>query len=261
MERTLKRPPDRPPRLTYIGHGTVLVEMDGLRVLTDPVLMKKVKVLRRRGRPVDPLSYRRIDAALISHSHWDHLHMPSLRLLDEKTRLIVPRGGFGALRRRRFQHVDELSPGESIDLSGLTIEATEANHAGFGPPMVPTGQAIGFLVRGSRQVYFAGDTDLFPGMADLARGLDAALLPVWGWGPTLGSGHLDPYRAAQALQLLEPRVAVPIHWGTLYPLGLGRSDRSWLTRPPVDFAEHAAELAPGVDVRILPPGGSMVLRE
>jgi L-ascorbate metabolism protein UlaG (beta-lactamase superfamily) len=97
-------------------------------------------------------------------------------------------------------------------------------------------------------------------MADLAGGLDLALLPVWGWGPTIGSGHLDPRRAAEALRILKPRVAVPIHWGTLYPRGL-RWLRPWqLTNPPLEFARVADELAPEVDVRVLEPGESISLK-
>jgi L-ascorbate metabolism protein UlaG (beta-lactamase superfamily) len=87
--------------------------------------------------------------------------------------------------------------------------------------------------------------------------LDLALLPVWGWGPKVGEGHLAPRTAAEALQLLRPRVAVPIHWGTFFPFWLRGHSR--LSDPPHEFARHASELAPGVDVRILQPGESAVV--
>jgi L-ascorbate metabolism protein UlaG (beta-lactamase superfamily) len=106
-------------------------------------------------------------------------------------------------------------------------------------------------------VYFAGDTDLFDGMADLGP-LDVALLPVWGWGPSLGPGHMDPETAARAAALLRPRVAVPIHWGTYLQVGLRRRE-SLLTEPPELFAAHCADLAPGVTVRVLQPGGTLPL--
>ena len=112
--------------------------------------------------------------------------------------------------------------------------------------------SLGFVVSGSRRVYFAGDTDLFDGMATLADSLDVALLPVAGWGSTVGPGHLDPLRAAQALRLLAPRRAVPIHWGTLSPV-----TQSTSADPPEAFRRHAAELAPEVEVEILEPGGSL----
>ena len=73
------------------------------------------------------------------------------------------------------------------------------------------------MVAGTASVFFAGDTDLFDEMSGLVPKLDLALLPIWGWGPTIGPGHLDPGRAAEALTLLAPRLAVPIHWGTLRP--------------------------------------------
>jgi L-ascorbate metabolism protein UlaG (beta-lactamase superfamily) len=91
-------------------------------------------------------------------------------------------------------------------------------------------------------------------MASLAENLDTALLPVWGWGPTLGSGHLDPRRAAEALRLLRPRRAIPIHWGTFRPIGMGWSRMRFLTHPPQAFARHAAEMAPEVEVRVVAPG-------
>ncbi len=86
------------------------------------------------------------------------------------------------------------------------------------------------------------------------RPLDVALLPVWGWGTTIGPGHLDPRAAAETLPLLRPRVAVPIHWGTYFPVHLGRSGHRLLEDPPHEFARHANEVAPEVEVRILRPG-------
>ena len=75
--------------------------------------------------------------------------------------------------------------------------------------------AVGFMVSGTTRVYFAGDTDIFPEMEGLGESLDLALLPIWGWGPSLGPGHLDPGRAAEAARLLAPRTVIPIHWGTM----------------------------------------------
>jgi L-ascorbate metabolism protein UlaG (beta-lactamase superfamily) len=93
-------------------------------------------------------------------------------------------------------------------------------------------------------------------MADVAAGgLDAALVPVGGWGPTLGPGHLDAERAARALALMRPGLAVPIHWGTYAPVGVPRR-ASYLRTAGDDLARAAARLAPGVTVRVLAPGGS-----
>src|SRR6185312_7857481 len=104
--------------------------------------------------------------------------------------------------------------------------------------------SLGYLVRGTRTVYFAGDTDLFPGMADVAGELDLALLPVAGWGPKVGPGHLDPERAAEALTLLRPRVCVPIHWGTYSPLIGGGKSAGDGESPAERFRALAALAAP-----------------
>ena len=87
--------------------------------------------------------------------------------------------------------------------------------------------------------------------------IDLALLPVGGWGPRLGAGHLDPRRAAEALRLIQPRLAVPMHWGHLRPLGLGRFSPQYLTEPGKRFVRHAAELAPDVEVRVVESGESL----
>jgi L-ascorbate metabolism protein UlaG (beta-lactamase superfamily) len=132
-------------------------------------------------------------------------------------------------------------------------------HDGRRHPLAPLADAIGFVVAGEHRVYFAGDTDLFDEMAELAGTLDAALLPVWGWGPSLGAGHMDPEAAARAAAILRPRVAVPIHWGTFFPAGLTRLRGGALVEPPREFARHAGELAPEVDVRVLAPGQTLGL--
>src|SRR5262249_14365509 len=111
---------------------------------------------------------------------------------------------------------------------------------------------------GGACVYFAGDTDLFPEMSELGS-VDLALLPVWGWGPFVGAGHLDPERAARALEMIRPRLSVPIHWGTLYPAGLNRLLPRFLTEPPLEFARLARRYAPDVRVEILAPGSDLSL--
>jgi L-ascorbate metabolism protein UlaG (beta-lactamase superfamily) len=118
--------------------------------------------------------------------------------------------------------------------------------------------ALGYVVTGSRRVYFAGDTDLFPGMAELGP-LDLALLPVAGWGPRLPPGHLDARRAAEALRLLAPATAVPIHWGTYSPISKLRTSAAARREPADEFARLAAQLAPTVAVHVLAPGESLEL--
>lgn len=248
-----------PARLAYIGHATIGLELDGLRILTDPVVRRRVVHLYRYALPPDPQWLTPPDAILLSHLHLDHTDIPSLRRIGSATRLIVPRGAGILLTRRGFDLVEELAPGETTTVGTLSITATPAVHPGYRLPPGPTATPVGYLISGSLRLYFAGDTDLFPEMADLAPGLDIALLPVWGWGRTLGPGHLDPHRAAEALRLLRPRLAIPIHWGTYARVGLVGRMPTFLTDPPHLFMAEAARLAPDVPVRIVQPGEEIEL--
>jgi L-ascorbate metabolism protein UlaG (beta-lactamase superfamily) len=250
--------PAHPARITWLGHSTVLVELDGTRVLTDPVLRDRVAHLRRT-KPADAGILHALDGILISHLHYDHLDFPSLERLGRSVPVVVPRGAGGLLRRRHFEQVVEVETGQEIRLGDLVVRATPADHEGGRGFLGAEVAALGYLIRGSRQIYFAGDTDLFEGMATLAPDLDIALVPIWGWGPTLGPGHLDPRRAAEALRLLCPRLAVPIHWGTYAPLGFGRLQTALLADLVTEFRRHAAELAPEVEVRVLHLGGTLHL--
>jgi L-ascorbate metabolism protein UlaG (beta-lactamase superfamily) len=245
-------------RIVWLGHASVLIELDGVRLLTDPVLGRWLGPLRRQVPPPPLGATERLDAILISHLHRDHADLRSLRRLGPDVPLIVPAGTRPFFARHGFGRAIELAPGGSHRIGSLAVTATPAVHAigRRGVDAVP----LGFLVEGSRRLYFAGDTDLFDGMSALgAPGLDLALLPVWGWGPTLGPGHLDPERAARATALLRPRIAVPIHWGTLYPPGLARLRPRPLAAPPREFAARVGALAPGVEVRVIAPGGSVAL--
>ena len=245
-------------RVTWIGHATALIELDGVRLLTDPLLRNHLGHLRRHGPAPDPEALRHVDAVLISHLHFDHLDVPSLRRLPRGVRMLVPRGAGGFLRRQGFPGAEELAPGDRADVGGVAVAAVPAVHDRRRRPYAggPEADAIGFVAGG--RVYFAGDTDLFDAMAEL-RGTDVALIPVWGWGPSLGAGHLDPAAAARAAALLRPRVAIPIHWGTFYPRGLARYKADRLRDPPHEFAAAVAEVAPGVDVQVLTPGQALAL--
>ncbi|MDQ3121486.1 MAG: MBL fold metallo-hydrolase [Actinomycetota bacterium] len=246
-------------RITYVGHSTVLIEMNGARLLTDPVLRRRIAHLRRRVE-VDTAALRGVDAVLVSHAHYDHLDRRSLELLGRSTLVVVPRGLGGLLRRRGFERVVEMDVGEHVSLGELTVEATHAEHGGD-RPFGARAKALGYLITGSHRFYFAGDTELFDGMTSLAGSLDVAFVPIWGWGSTLGrGGHLDPERAADALALLRPRIAVPIHWGTYHPLHLGlRVAPPFMRDPPAQFVQAASLVAPEVDVRVLQPGGTLEL--
>jgi L-ascorbate metabolism protein UlaG (beta-lactamase superfamily) len=241
-------------RITWLGHATVLIELGGVRLLTDPVLRGRMMHLRRHGpAPEQPAA---LDAVLISHLHYDHADLPSLRRLESPRRLVCPPGAGDFLAGAGLARVEELPPGRAIDIGGVEVTATPAEHRGSRRPGGPEGLAVGFLARAEHSVYFAGDTDLFDEMAGLGP-VDAALLPIAGWGPKLGPGHLDPERAARAASMLRPRVAIPIHWGTYRPTW--SAPGPWFKDPPHAFAAQVAEVAPEVEVRVLAPGESLEL--
>jgi L-ascorbate metabolism protein UlaG (beta-lactamase superfamily) len=239
--------------LRWLGHATVLVEVGGVRLLTDPVLRSRLGHLTRRV-PV-PEELGGLDAVLISHVHRDHLDLPSLAALPGAPPIVAPAGAGDLLRSHGFDGVIEVQEGETTTVAGMQVRATAAHHRARRGPFSPWVPSLGYVIETCSRVYYAGDTDLYDSMATLAP-LDVALLPVWGWGPSVGEGHLNPRTAAEALRLLRPRVAVPIHWGTFRPVYLrGRAPAD----PAREFARHAAELAPDVEVRVLQPGESLAL--
>lgn len=248
----------RPESLSvaFLGHASTAIELDGVRLLTDPVLRSRVGHLRRYSEVPSPPLIGRPDAVLLSHHHFDHLDLPSLRSLGTSSRIIGGPGTARFLGRRGFRNVEDLEPGEITDVGGVAIEAVQALHDGRRSPFHGASTAIGFLIRGSTVLYFAGDTDLHPGMSELEGVPDTALLPIWGWGHRLGPGHMDPQKAVEALSLIRPSLAVPIHWGTFFPAGLTSWGRGYLEKPPLAFERLASEVVPEVEVRVLQPGTS-----
>jgi len=244
-------------RLTYVGHATVLIELGGTRLLTDPVVRARIGHIRRIVPLPDRAVLRALSGVLISHAHHDHLDVPSLRRLEVDGPVIAPRGLGRTLRRAGFRDVVELEPEGRAEVGGVVVEAVEAEHD---PRRYPRGRhypPLGYVVRGATSVYFAGDTDLFEGMGALAGEVDVALLPIAGWGPRLPAGHLDPESAARAAAMIRPHTAVPIHWGTMRGM-LGRAAHDRLA-PVRAFDAAVRSLAPGTAVRVLEPGASMTL--
>jgi L-ascorbate metabolism protein UlaG (beta-lactamase superfamily) len=240
-------------RIVYVGHATVRLEMDGVQVLTDPLLRPRIAHLRRVAK-VDIGLFRGLDAILISHLHLDHLDIPSLRRIGGGPPIVVPRGAGRLLEKKGFRSVQELGVGDELRIGELTIRATPAVHDWRRRPFGLRAEPIGYLIEGSRSLYFAGDTDLFDEMGELGP-VDIALVPIWGWGPSLGVGHLDPRAAAEAARLLKASIAIPIHWGTYFPLHTAlRRARAFLHAPAEEFRSHMRDIAPEVDVRILQPG-------
>lgn len=253
------------PHIHYIGHATVVIDIGRLRVLTDPFLRDRLLFLHRHGPNPAPalLETRAPDLVLLSHLHHDHVDLPSLRQLPRQTLLVAPRGSGHYLTRATGLDVYELVAGQSFSMADVEVTALPADHPRQPAFVRPAASCLGYVLRNGMSVYFAGDTGLFAGMSDVGASfdLDLALLPIWGYGPQVGSGHLTPLTAAQALTMLHPRVVVPIHWGALRYAGphMLWTAADYLYTPPQAFAGHAARLAPATEVRVLQPGQNTIL--
>jgi L-ascorbate metabolism protein UlaG (beta-lactamase superfamily) len=255
-------------RITWLGHATVLVEMDGVRLLTDPLLGERLGPLRRIGPTPDPVALGPIDAILVSHAHPDHFDVGSLRRVGGEPLLVVPAGMRNAAGRAG-RSVHELRAGESVGVSGgdatragrdpIRVTAVAARHWRW--PLQPRARCLGYVLEGSLGIYFAGDTALFPAMDELSGRVAIALLPVGRWGPHRGPDRLTPASAVEAMKRVGARSAIPIHWGTFHPPGMAPG--RWGS-PSADagarFAKAAGESAPGLDIRVLRPGESTEFR-
>lgn len=247
-------------RVTWWGHSTTWIEESGVRLLTDPVLGARIAYLHRRRGPV-PRDLEHPDAVLISHLHADHLQVASLRQVGRDVVVVLPSGAASfvraALGARFASRCVELGVGEDLTIGTVRVTAVPALHdGGRGPWSRHRAEAIGYVVTGAATTWFAGDTGLHPGMAELGP-LDLALVPVGGWGPTLGAGHLDPTAAAEAVRLAGARWAVPMHYGTFWPLGFGRVRPHLFHGPGQEFAVRVERAAPDTAVRVLAPGETL----
>ncbi|RSS78299.1 MBL fold metallo-hydrolase [Streptomyces sp. WAC06614] len=221
-----------PVGITWWGHATCTVEDSGVRLLTDPLFASRLAHLRRRRGALPPPEAAVADAVLVSHLHADHLHLPSLATLAPGTRLVVPRGAPRAVPRLarlaglRGLLLTEVAPGEEVEIgAGVSVRAVAARHDGrrlpFGPHLAP---ALGYVVQGAARTYFAGDTGLFDTMAQEV-------------GP--------------------PAAAVPVHYGTYWPIGMDAVRPHEFHAPGGEFERLAARTAPKVTVRV-PEHGACV---
>jgi L-ascorbate metabolism protein UlaG (beta-lactamase superfamily) len=254
-------------RITYVGHGTVLIEMDGVRILTDPALKRWTGGLRRYGPLPDPSTHHHLDAVLISHLHLDHLDTPSLKMLPKSAVVIGPPLVGRSVHKVGFKTVIETRRDTTLLVGEVQVMAVHAEHTRRRWVVTPATEPLGFIIQGSSTIYFAGDTALFDEMDQIHDRIDVALLPIETWGVRPPEGrHMSPRSAASSLMMLEPRIAVPIHWGTLYFPGSAYTGKeatyAWFRktrRRPEAFAAMAAEVAPDVEVRLLDPGEALVV--
>jgi L-ascorbate metabolism protein UlaG (beta-lactamase superfamily) len=136
-------------RISYIGHATVLIEIGGMRILTDPILRDRIAFLRRRKYgTLDRALYQNIDAILLSHLHHDHLDPPSLKRVGADAHLLAPHGSAGFLRGKGMRNVQEMRIGDSVQVGALQIRATYADHSPQRHPFGAKADCLGYVIEG-----------------------------------------------------------------------------------------------------------------
>ncbi len=220
-------------RVTWLGHSTTLVEIDGTRVLTDPVWSERASSLGWLGPrrwydpPISLAELPRIDAVVVSHDHYDHLDYPTVSAIaqrkDWQTLFFVPLGvgahlAYWGVPEDRIVELDWWER-EAVGSRGLEIASTPARHAsgriGFDDDAKLWS---GWALLGPRhRVYYSGDTGLFPAMRDIGERLgpfDLTMIEVGQYGSAWPDWHLGPEQAVRAHRMVRGRVMLPVHWGT-----------------------------------------------
>ncbi|MBK7863167.1 MAG: MBL fold metallo-hydrolase [Archangiaceae bacterium] len=254
-----QRKPDSGLRLTWLGHSTVLVELDGARILTDPVWGERISPVRlvgpKRFQPV-PVTLEQLpalDAIIVSHDHYDHLDRWSIeRLAKLEVPFFTSLGVGSHLERMGVPHerITELDWWEraAVPGTGVTLTAAPSQHfSGRGVSDRNRTLWSSFAMRGPKHsVFFSGDTGLTGEYAEIRQRLgpfDAVMLEIGAWHPSWGAIHLGPANALEALELLGGGLLLPVHWGT-FNLALHAWDEP---------AETLFELAPRKGAQLVMP--------
>jgi N-acyl-phosphatidylethanolamine-hydrolysing phospholipase D len=258
------------PHVTWIGHSTFLVQLAGVNLLTDPIWSQRTSPLSFAGprRLVPPgLAFEDlppIHAVLISHDHYDHLDLPTVRRLARAHRptFFVPLGLRAWFDALGIAEVVELDWWRSARLRGLTLTAVPAQHSS-GRSLLLADQNerlwASWAVAGppDRRFFFAGDTGYHAGLAEVGRRLgpfDLAALPIGGYSDFSRHhpNHLSPEEAVRAFEDLRGRLLVPMHWGTFElnrePFG-EPPDRLMAEALRRGLEERVAPLSPGQTIR------------
>ena len=243
--------------VTWVGHATLLVQMDHVTFLTDPIWSNKPSPVSFVGprRFVSPgialEDLPSIDFVVISHNHYDHLDLPTLAALAERgpeTRFLVPLGNAELLRQIGVEHVEEFDWGDTTQLGDLTIHCLPSRHwskRGVGDDRKALWSS--WAMDGpDRNFFFSGDTGYFDGFSRIGEALgpfDLAAVPIGAYEPAkmMQDSHMNPEQAVRAALDLDAGKAIAIHFGTF-----DLSDEP-LDEPPRRFLEAAVESRFGVD--------------
>lgn len=250
-------------RVTYIGHATLLLEIGGKRILTDPNFDPALAGFLRRVCPpgIALSALPDLDAVLVTHAHADHLSFTSLAALRQDVPIYAPGPVQQWLRKTGYRQVVGIDPGTTLQLGALTVHATEAEHRGnrYGYDSWRSAANMYLLVAPDRSCFFAGDTGLTPTTHGIVerilhntdRTLDLALLPIghapW-WKPRFRRGHLSSDDALTLFERLRARYLIPYHWGTFHHLTSGPYDAITTLRSSLTSHPRAD------DVKVLEPG-------
>lgn len=258
----VRPPPTRGVHATWLGHSTVLLRLGGVRVLTDPLLRRRVGALSRRRDLTVHRHVDEVDVVLLSHLHHDHADLPSLRRLGHVPVVTDPANA-SWVERQDLGVADASAREWRAVAPGVEVLLVRADHDARPMPHRPNG-ATGMLLRADGVVvWFAGDTSLHPDMAQLPElagaPVDLALLPVGGWGPRLSPGHMGPTEAAEAAARAGARHVLAIHYGTLHPVGWPSSRLDWTTSPGRRLQQVLPERCDAV-AHVPPVGGAVTVR-
>lgn len=258
-------------KITYIGHATLLLEIAGARILTDPNFDRHLgRILPRVTAPgIELDALPKLDALLLTHAHADHLSFPSLARLPRDIPLYTPPAVARWLNGKGFRHAEPIAPGDTITLAGseIRLHAEEATHQGnrYGFDRWRSATNMYLLETRDESLFFAGDTALTPETHALVervlwtsgRNLDVALLPIGyapPWKPGFRRGHLTHDDALTLFETLRARALIPYHWGTFRHVTASAHDA--IDRLRALLPSHAAR----EQVHIIEPGESMIVQ-